>query len=108
MYIGVCDVIEYRKVKRDNNSTGSIEVVVYENVPCRLSFGSSSEANQTDTATEIKQTVKLFVAPEIEINSGSKIIVTQNNKCAEYSNSGEVKMYPTHQEINLKLFRGWT
>ena len=54
-----------------------------------------------------KQTIKLYIYPDINIKNGSKIIVTQNGKKQEYKNSGEPARYETHQEIMLELFKGW-
>ena len=62
---------------------------------------------ETDAAAAISQSTKLFISPEIVINGGSKIIVEQDGRKAEYSASGEPAVYSTHQEITLELFKGW-
>ena len=51
--------------------------------------------------------MKLFIAPDIEVKSGSKITVTQNGVTAEYSASGEAAVYESHKEIMLELWKGW-
>ncbi|HJF36937.1 MAG TPA: hypothetical protein K8U79_13045 [Clostridium perfringens] len=108
MYIGLCTVIEYRKVKKENKSTGFEEVTVLENIPCKLSFKNISSNIETDKASVINQSISLILAPEVKINPGSKIIVTQNKIITIYKNSGESAVYSTHQEIILELFKGWS
>lgn len=108
-YIGICSVYEFVKVT-DNTTklTKSNEKIVFENVPCRLSFSNIPAASGNGTVVSKQQTVKLFLAPEISIKAGSKIVVTQNGVTQEYKNSGEAAIYESHQEINLELFRRWT
>ena len=52
-------------------------------------------------------TVVLFIAPEVEIPSGSKITVTQNGKTTDYCRSGESAVYTSHKEIALELFEDY-
>ncbi|HJD00749.1 MAG TPA: hypothetical protein H9923_07425 [Candidatus Dwaynia gallinarum] len=108
MYTGLCTVVEYRKVKNENKSTGFEEVTVLENIPCKLSFKNISSSIETDKASVINQSISLILAPEVKINPGSKIIVTQNKIITIYKNSGEPAVYSTHQEIILELFKGWS
>ena len=35
MYIGLCTIVEYHKVKQTNQSTGFTEVAVFEDIPCK-------------------------------------------------------------------------
>ncbi len=106
MYTGVCDIIEYGD-KRDAETkiTRKSEVTMIKDQPCKLSFERLSSAGQTETAAGISQGVKLFIAPEIRIKSGSKIVVKQNGAVGEYSASGEPAVYSSHQEIMLGLFK---
>ena len=107
-YEGLCTIIEYREVTDKKTKLSSEkEVVVMEDQPCKLSFEKLNTIVQTETAAATAQGVKLFLAPEITVNSGSKIVVTQNGVPGEYSASGEPAIYSTHQEIVLELFRGW-
>lgn len=107
LYKGTCDVTEYQEYTKENKSVGHREVVVLEGQPCRLSFSSSPNTNQTETAAQLVQTIKLFLAPEIRVQAGSKVTVTQNGVITEYKSSGEPALYETHQEIMLELFKGW-
>ena len=108
-YTGICTIVEYGDMTDEETKvTHQGEMVVFENQPCKLSFERINAAVQTDTAASVSQGTKLFIAPEVKINSGSKIIVEQNGMKNEYSASGEPAVYNTHQEIMLELFRGWT
>ncbi len=107
-YFGKCTVIEYQKVKNTDKSTGFKEVVVLENQACKLSFESNTTTNPSKSASSISQSTKLFVAPNIKIQTGSKIVVEQDFETFEFKNSGEPAKYGTHQEIMLDLFDGWS
>lgn len=108
-YDGVTVVEEYQQVKDEVTKLTSNEiVVVLENQPCRLSFEKLQIANQTESAAEVTQTTKLFIAPDVVIKPGSKITVTQAGRTAEYTYSGVPAVYDTHQEIILDLFTDWT
>ena len=107
-YIGECDVIEYKTTKNETNKRNEHkEEIVLRKQKCRISFENISNSTQDGNTNNITQVIKLFIAPEINIKNGSKIIVTQNNKTQSYKNSGEPAIYETHQEIMLELFESW-
>ena len=108
-YSGVCTVIERRDVRdeRTKITRKNEEVPVVENQPCKLSFEKLNAVVQTDTAAKLTQGTKLFIAPDIKIKPGSKIIVEQNGTTTEYSASGEPAVYFSHSEYMLELFKGW-
>ncbi len=107
-YEGFCTIVEYCTVRDEKTKlSDEKEIIVVESLPCKLSFEKQEAASQTETATAVSQGVKLFLAPEVRVNSGSKLIVTQNGVTEEYSASGKPAIYSTHQEITLELFRGW-
>lgn len=107
-YIGVCDVIEQSDMLDEKTAiTYQSEVVVLEKQPCRLSFEKIQAANQTELGAAVSLGVKLFVAPEIDIKSGSKIVVTQNGVTTVYRASGEAAVYGSHREIMLELWKEW-
>lgn len=108
LYASVMTVTERCKVKDERSKlTTERDVVVLENQPCRLSFETLKPAGQTETAANITQVIKLFLAPEIKVKEGSKVTVTQNNVTTDYQCSGVPAIYPTHQEIMLELFERW-
>lgn len=109
LYNGTCTITEYQKIQKTNKSTGFSEVVVLENQPCRLSFQTVNSTSQTETgASALTQTVKVFLAPEINVKPGSKLTITQNQIITDYQSSGQPAHYSTHQEIILELFKGWS
>nr|DAY56695.1 MAG TPA: head closure knob [Caudoviricetes sp.] len=105
-YDAKCDVIEKRP-KEINNITKTIEEKVLIDKDCRVSFEDIYVNTETDTESKKIQKIKLFIAPELNIKSGSKIAVTRKGRTTEYKNSGEPAIYDTHQEIMLELWKGW-
>lgn len=83
------------------------EAQLYADIPCRLSYGSSPKTTPQDTATVNSQTINLFLAPEYIIPAGCKITVTNKGTVVDYKSSGQPKMYESHQEIELELFKRW-
>ena len=109
LYDGTCTITEYKKVQKANKSMAFKEVVVLEEQPCRLSFQTVNSTNQTETgASVLSQSVKVFLAPEIQVKPGSKLTITRNQVVTDYQSSGEPAHYSTHQEIVLELFKGWS
>lgn len=108
-YDGFCSIYEYEKKKDEKSKlTKGVEVLVSEDIPCRLSFSSIPTASGDGTTVSRQQTVKLFLAPEVPVKAGSKIVVTQNGVTKAYKGSSEPAIYTSHQEINLELFKEWT
>lgn len=108
-YIGVCSVLEYvHEVDKKTGISRKTEKIAVENQPCRLSFDVNTRTLKPtlsgETASEVRQTVKLFIAPDIEIKPGSKIVVTQNGVTTAYKKSGQPSVYFSHQEILLELW----
>ena len=69
--------------------------------------GETVSAAKDDGYSTVSQSVVLFIAPEVEIPSGSKITVTQNGKTTDYCRSGESAVYTSHKEIALELFEDY-
>lgn len=80
------------------------ETALYENLSCRISFGSAAAVAADETAPEVQQTITLFLAPEVDVPAGCKISVTREGNTVNYSRSGVPSVYKTHQEIKLELF----
>lgn len=103
-----CDIIEYSAIKNAiNKRTEHKEIIVLEKQPCRISYKNISNTNDTENKNNVIQIVKLFIAPEIQIKNGSKIVIFKNENKKVYKNSGEPAIYDTHQEIILENFKGW-
>ena len=63
-----CDIIEHKAIKNEiNKRTEYQEVIVWEKQPCRISYKTISNTNQTEEVNKVVQIVKLFIAPEIPI-----------------------------------------
>lgn len=111
LYEHTCTVIEYQKKVKDpiTKITSSKEVIVLEDKPCKLSYSTIKNATETENASVLQQVVKLFIAPEIFIKEGSKLVITdtRTNKTQSYKNSGVPAVFFSHQEIVLELFKGW-
>ena len=101
-YTGFCTIVERRDVKDEKTKiTRKSEISVIENQPCKLSFESIKAVVQTETAAAVAQSTKLFIAPEIKVNSGSKIVVEQNGVKTAYAASGEPAVYFSQIEYML-------
>ena len=108
MYDRECDVIEYQAaINQKNKRTENKEVVVLEKEPCRVSYETISNTSETEMQNNTSQKIKLFIAPEIVIKEGSKIVVRKGNSIEIFENSGIPARYDTHQEIILENFKGW-
>lgn len=107
-YDGSCAVYEKRSRKDPvTKVTRQEEILVFENLPCHLSFFASPSAAGSDGVTEISQTIKLLLAPEKIISPGSRIEVTQQGRCESYGQSGKAAVYASHQEVTLELWNGY-
>lgn len=106
-YKGKCTIYEQKAVTDPlTHITSSKEVTVLENHPCKLSYTTVDSVEGEMTSSKI-QIIKLFIAPEIAIKEGSKILITQNGVTREYSRSGVPAVFTNHQEIILELFKGY-
>lgn len=105
-YIGACTIYEYKTITDEKTGVSSKrEVAILKDEPCRLSYEKIITTQSVEGAHVPVQAAKLFLAPEIKIHAGSKIVVTQNEITKEYEKSGEAAVYATHQEIFLELFK---
>ena len=101
LYKGLCSVkVKVSSVNEETGETVFTEKAVLTEQPCRLSFQSRNSAAKDDGYNTVSQSVVLFIAPEVEIPSGSKITVTQNGKTTDYCRSGESAVYTSHRFQN--------
>lgn len=107
LYKGSCEIIikEYTSNPTTHISE-SVEKTIVTAQPCRLSY-KSLPVTTGDNVAAVAQSVKLFLAPEIDVPEGSKIVVTQCGVTTAYKRSGKPAVYATHQEIELALFDRW-
>lgn len=104
LYDGICTIISKMDVTDPvTNITKPQDVIIVENEPCRLSYKNDYAMEDSESADTVKQIIKLFIKPELDIPPGSKIEVTQNGKTSVFSNSGSPATHYSHQEIVLKV-----
>ncbi len=103
MYEGVCTITNKQEYEKENGSIGFTDVVIVENQPCRLSFGGSPVAQAGSGVFHANQSIKLFLAPEIEVKVGSIITITQHGVTNTYQCSGVPIKRESHQSIELEL-----
>ena len=107
-YKDVCAVYEFvQTVNGRNHITSKAEKKKYDNVPCRLSFNSSAVTAKQNLANAVTQQIKLFLSPDLQIDSGSKIVVTHEGRQTAYRACSEPKIYPSHQELELEIAKEW-
>lgn len=105
LWSGRCTILEYENVTDPNTfQTSQREVIVVEDEPCRISFKSEATTNPSSGVAEMSQFTVLLIRPDLEINSGSIIEVTQNGRTTKYKRSGAPAVYTNHQEIRLALY----
>lgn len=107
LYDSVCTVIISQEYEKPNGATAFHNVVLVENQPCRISQQSVTKANNNYVVSEIEKVINLYIAPELDIPAGSKILVTYNNVTTEYKNTGVPAHYDTYQKIQLELVGRW-
>lgn len=104
LYEDECTVTAFvPTINEETGVTEPVETVLYENIPCRISFDANTAAADSE-APAIDRDATLFIAPDVDIPAGSKISITRQGMTTDYHRSGVAAMYATHQEIKLKLY----
>ena len=107
LYLDIATVIEYREVEDEETHISDFkEIIVHENIPCKLSFNRFPQSGE-GVASSLSFLATIFLAPDLEIKEGSKIVIEKNGKVYELSNSGVPRMGINHQEIQVNEFKGW-
>lgn len=105
LWSGRCTVWEHEDyTDPDTYQTIQRQVIFVEDEPCRISFASEAVTNPTTGVAEMSQFTVLFIRPDLEIDPGSIIEVTQNGRTTKYRRSGKPAVYTNHQEIRLTLY----
>ena len=98
-----------RAEKTDESGlTDFTEMLLVEDQPCKLLFGTLTQASGDPVATA-GQVVKLFLTPDIEIPAGSRIVVRRSgnlNRTFEYVSSGERESFTIIRRYFSKRRRG--
>lgn len=104
LYKDTCTVIELHDVVDPiTHITSKQEVVVHENVPCKLSHHVPLQSGEGVTSG-LSLSSYIILNPDLEIKAGSRIDVIRNGKTTSYKNSGEPAIHHNHQKIMLSLW----
>ena len=105
LWIGKCTIYEYEDITDPfTHQTTQREVAVLEDEPCRLSYNREQATNIQNGAAVVSQSITLFIRPDLVINPGSVIEITQHGYTVKYKGSGMSAVYTNHQEITLELY----
>ena len=108
LWTGKCTIYEYEDYDDPfTHQTIQREVPVVVDEPCRLSYKHEQATNIQSGAAVVSQSIKLFIRPDLTIDAGSVIEVTQNGQTTKYQRSGKPAVYTNHQEIKLTLYEDY-
>ncbi len=94
-------------MKLSNKSTSLEQRLIYNNIPCKLSFKDNNKTISKNNGNFLKGDVKIFLPYNINVKSGSKIIVEHLGETFTYKNSSKSINYNTHQEVIATNFDEW-
>ena len=104
MYRGILTIHEWTLVTDpDTHISSEVESIVVEDQPCLLSNTSTAPTTSAEGIPSATKVTKIFVAPDIIIKEGSKLVVTQDGVTNTYERSGIPSVYPTHQEVSVNV-----
>lgn len=105
LWTGRATIYEYQDaVDPITHQTTQEEVVVLSDEPCRMSYNYEQSTNMQSGAAVVSQSIRLFIRPDLVINPGSVIEITQHGVTQKYKGSGSPAVYCNHQEITLELY----
>ena len=108
LWDGRCDVYSYKSgTDRATGRTIQTETLIVRDEPCRLSYSTVSATAPASEASDVRQVVRLFIAKNVDIPEGSKLIVTQEGRTETYRRTGKPAVYSVHQEIMIELEKEW-
>lgn len=112
LFTDVCTVFVNEKIEGAGGAARFSRRVLFENIPCRVSFDSISSAKSNGSmertrftrknlipAAEISSAVRLFVEAEYDIPPGSEIHVLRRGGLLRFCASGYAAVYSSHREI---------
>lgn len=107
LYDSICDIIVLQEIIDENGVTDFKDVKLYEKQPCRISQQSVTKTANNHVVSEVDKVINLYIALELDIPAGSKILVTYNNRTTEYKSSSLPALYDTYQKIQLEYVGRW-
>lgn len=102
-----CTVTTKQDTVNSKKRTVQEDVVLFADEPCRLSFNSIQETDETSHAARRVQSAVLLISPDRKIPAGSIITVTHEGVTSTFERSGVAAVYSHHQEIPLVLKKEW-
>ena len=108
-----CDiVVREGGLEPGSGRTVFAERKIYADLPCRMSYRLSFETvsgvrDVGDAAVAAGQAVKLFLAPEIVVPVGSKIVLRRGNQEMVFARTGMPAVFGMHQEVRMERFERW-
>ena len=108
-----CDVfVRESAVNPENGRNVATERRIHADLPCRMSFRLSFETvrgvrDVGDAAVSAGQAVKLFLAPEIVVPAGSKIVVRRGIHETVFARTGIPAVFEGHQEVRMERLERW-
>jgi hypothetical protein len=104
LWIGTATISEYQEVTDPNTFQTTTKLVpVIQDEPCRLSYSALPITDIETGLPQVKQETTLFIRPDIIINPGSVIEITQRGRTNKYKQTAEPAIYTNHQEIKVSL-----
>ena len=104
MYRGTLTIHEWTlETDPDTHISSEVETITVVDQPCMLSNTSTAPTTSAEGVPSVTKITKIFVAPDIPIREGSKLVVTQAGVTNTYERSGIPSVYPTHQEVTVNL-----
>lgn len=101
LYTHTVTVVERETVyNTEKHRDEAEEKIVYKDEPCRISFNSQDNQQEGDIS-KARETVKLFIRPEVVINNSSKVIANINGNTVRFDLSSPPFIYETHREYLL-------
>ena len=111
LYRDTCTVYKMQAVLKPNKATAYEETIFLDNQACKLSYSQAVYAQPTAASdgvvSAIDQQVKLFLAPELDIQPGSRIKVEHLGRTLYFKSSGQPALFTNHQEIRLEMVEKW-
>lgn len=107
-YDNTCSIYVYTDVfDESTKQTRRERVLLLEDQPCRLSYQTQAFASlvstQTDGVTSSYQSVKMFIAPELDIPENSEIEVKRSGRLLKFKRSSVPVIHTNHQEVMVEV-----
>lgn len=110
MWIGKCDLYNYEDVTDPvTHQTTHKLVLTCSDEPCRVSYQRefTKPSYIENGVASADQRITLIIRPDLCIDAGSVIEVTQRGITTKYKRASAPMIYTHHQEVWLELFEDY-